>query len=142
MFVLAADALIKWRNMPRSGKKRKITSQRMHAEMEQKAGLIDQLAQFDDFKHTILPALIGHVKKGKTAPELRKIALSVIQAKQISNAIKAEKITDSIAACKDILDREEGRAIERKAIMHKHQDLPDDQLDALILSKMKDVSQT
>lgn len=139
---LAAHASVGCKTgMGRSGKSRRASSQRMHGEMAHKSGLMDELAEFEELKATIMPALIEHLKNGKSAGELRKMALAVIQAKQISNAITADKVGDSNAACKDIIDREEGRPIETKKITHRHQDLPDDQLDALILSKMKDVSE-
>jgi hypothetical protein len=48
----------------------------------------------------------------------------------------------ALSAIKDILDRTQGRAVERTTTTHKFEKLKDEELDALLKSRLKEVADT
>jgi len=97
---------------------------------------MDKLKAFDDFQENILPALQKDLRDGMGSEELRKKYASYVQAAQLTQAL-----TDPKAAGerKDVLDRLEGKATEKKEISHRLEKLPEEELDALLLSELEDV---
>lgn len=128
--------------MPRHNPKKQ-RSQHSHrvaeATHENMTRTLDELASFEDFKEKILPAIREDVASGMTATQLREKWSAYVQACQLTDSVTAEKASERIAARKDILDRTEGKAMERKESTHRFEKLEDDQLDALLKSKMKEV---
>lgn len=108
------------------------------AELKQHA-LHKALIEFDDFKTTILPAIQADVKAGLTDKQMREKYLALVQARQLTDALTNP---DAQAAVKDILDRTSGKATEKKEITHRLQNLPDNELDAVIKSMETDLIDT
>lgn len=104
------------------------------------AGQLDDLADYEDFKQEILPILRQDMSKGLSADELREKYKNYLVARQISIALTDDDSGKALAAAKDLIDRLEGKAVERKAIAHKFEQLPDDQVDAIIEQKLKELS--
>ena len=98
---------------------------------------MDELTAFEDFKETILPALQKAVREGVTADEIYQKFQSHAAARAVSIAMKEVDSSKALAAIKDILDRSGGKAAEKREITHKLERLPDEQLDALLLSKLQ-----
>lgn len=103
------------------------------------AGLIDALTQFEDFASKILPAIQKDVKSGLTAKEMREKYAAIVQARQITTAILADDEGRASVAAKDILDRAEGKATERKEVTHKYADLKDEELEAILRSEEEEL---
>ena len=101
---------------------------------------VDTIAEFEDFQANILPALRADLKAGLSADEIRKKWESVAAAKMVTLLARADSDSASVAAAKDIQDRVTGRPKERKEIEHRLGKLPDQELDAILLSEMEDVS--
>lgn len=99
---------------------------------------IDDLIAFEKFKEEVLPVLEKDISKGLTAEELVQKYHALAMARGISIAI-SPKSQDSVAlsAIKDILDRAMGKPKERSEITHKMKDVPEEQLNAVLLAKMK-----
>lgn len=98
--------------------------------------IAEALAEFQEFKETLLPALQGDVQSGMTAEEILKKYQAVAAAKMVS-LLNDRKV--GYAAAKELLDRTMGKAIERKAVRHQFEDLSEKEIDALIVSAMKEV---
>ena len=104
------------------------------------AGLLDALQKFEDFSTKILPALQKDLLSGMGAKELREKYAAIIQARQITTAILSQDEGRASVAAKDVLDRTEGKATERKEVTHKFADLPDEELDAIIRSEEEELA--
>lgn len=100
---------------------------------------IDKLAAFEEFSQDILPALRDAVKAGKGAKDIYAMAAAIAAAKVVSVAVKSTDEKNVLAAAKDILDRDMGKAKESVDITGKLEKLPEQDLDALLLSKLASV---
>jgi hypothetical protein len=98
--------------------------------------LIDQVSAFKEFQDSILPALMADLKNGATSEQLRAKAIAALEAKKISLAIREQDSMKALALIKDIQDRHEGKAKERTEVSHKFQNVKEDELDAIVLSKL------
>lgn len=98
------------------------------------ASLVDDLAEFEEFRGTILRTIRQDLKDGMTAEELRNKYAALVQARVITEAVSDESAR-ALTAAKDVLDRAHGKATEKKEITHRLQDLSDTELDALIMSE-------
>lgn len=99
--------------------------------------IIDQLELFQEFQKEVLPMLQKDIKSGLSSKDLRKKYQSLLTARILTIALTDADSGKALAAAKDLVDREEGRATERHEQTHKFSDLKDDQLNALLLSKLK-----
>lgn len=127
--------------MAKSGRKAKVDSERRaRREQDRKASLVDQLMEFENFKETILPAIQKDLSSGLTAQQLREKYLAMVQASVITTALVDRDGAKRISAGKDVLDRAEGKAKDRIETTHRLEKLPDEQLDSLLLSELKEVN--
>lgn len=99
---------------------------------------LDEREAYERFKEEVLPAIQKDLQKGFTAEELVQKYHALAMARNITIAINP-KSQDSVAlaASKDILDRALGKAKERSEVTHRMQDVPEEQLNAALLTKMK-----
>jgi hypothetical protein len=102
------------------------------------AAALDERAAFEDFKESLLPFLRDALKKGWTAEQIQNHPKlqSALMARQMSIALNDKDTSKALAAIKDIRDRTEGKARERLEVTSKLDRTPDEQLDALIKSKL------
>lgn len=97
---------------------------------------LDDLAAFDSFSQEILPWLRDALKGGLTKEEIQKHPKiqAALVARQVSMALTDKDSGKALAAIKDLRDRDEGRAVERKKIEHSMEQAPDEALDARLKS--------
>lgn len=123
--------------MPAKGKKaRGLRKFENGLEANKMARNLDALAEFEQFQADVLPALRKDLAAGMSAEALYKKYQSMAAARNITIAATSQNEGTALAAIKDILDRAGGKAKERSEVTHKMQNVPDDQLDALIMSKL------
>lgn len=103
------------------------------------AKTIAEIAAFEEFKGTILPDLQRDLKKGLSPAQIREKYMALLQARIISDALRTEDPTKALAVAKDLLDRVEGRATEKKEVTHKFKDMKDEELDAIIKSEIEEL---
>jgi len=125
--------------MPRPKRKKKTTNRPIQE--EKTISLIKQLEQFDWFQQTILPALRADLEAGVDASVLRDKYQSLVQAQMITTALVDPDAGKRIAASKDIIDRAEGKAKERKEVEHKLSRLDDEELNAVIKSQLDELEE-
>lgn len=102
-------------------------------------GHIDELNAFEEFKESVLPQLRADLRKGLSAEQIYKKYQHLAAARNVTIALTEADSSKALAAVRDILDRSQGKAKERQEVTHKLEKLPEDQLDALILSKAKEM---
>lgn len=100
------------------------------------AGDLDRLALFEEFEKDILPQLKADLRRGLSASEIYAKYASMAAARQVSIALTDPQSSVAQAAAKDILDRDQGKAKEKVEITGKLQKMSDDDLDALLMSKL------
>lgn len=110
-------------------------------EEDRMADLIDNLTDYEDFVHNVLPALRRDVETGMSTGDLRKKYASLIQARVITEALTNPDAGKALTAAADLLNRVEGKATERKEIKHSLADLPDKELDAILESELKELEE-
>jgi len=59
-----------------------------------------------------------------------------LQARQLAIALTSEDTNQAAQAAQKILDRQEGKAKEQQEVQHKFEQLPDEELDAVIQGKI------
>lgn len=112
----------------------------VHAEAKQ-SSLHKNIADYEEFVTTILPAFRKDVKSGMSAEELQKKYAALAAARMITIALTDTNASTASAASKDILDRAGGKATEKKEITHKFKDLSDAELDAVLASEEDDLKE-
>ena len=101
--------------------------------------LVQDLIDFEDFRDTVLPAIRRDISAGLTAKQLREKYASLVQARLLTEALSGDSKT-AITAAKDITDRQEGKATEKKEVMHKFDKMTDEELDAVLKSEQEDMA--
>lgn len=104
------------------------------------AQLCEQLDLFSQFQRDVLPELQDDLKRGMNAEQLAKKYSHLAMARMITVMLTESDNSKAVSAAKDVMDRGVGKAVERKKIEHSMADVDDEQLDALILSEIEDIS--
>lgn len=103
---------------------------------------LDQYREFEAFKETVLPSIQQDLYEGKlTASELYKKYEALAAARAISIAATEEDSGKAISAIKDILDRSQGRAVEKREVNHRFENLSDEELEALVMTEETDLKE-
>lgn len=100
---------------------------------------LDDLAEFEEFKQTTLKAIRKDIRNGKGAKELREKYAAIVQGRLISDALTTEDQKVAAAIGKDVIDRVEGKATEKKEVTHKFKDMKDAELDAILKSEIEEL---
>lgn len=103
--------------------------------MQQRAGIIDDIKAFEEFRQSILPALQKDIKAGLSNKQLREKYAAIAEARRITLIATSNNESAVNAAIKDLLDRTEGKPVEKKEIAHRLGKLTDAELDAMLLSE-------
>lgn len=104
---------------------------------ERTISALHQLEEFYKFREEILPVLRKSLAKGDSAESIYEKFQAYAAARAVSIAATETDSGRALAAIKDILDRSQGRAVERKELSHKLASVPEEQLDALIQTKLQ-----
>jgi hypothetical protein len=93
---------------------------------------LDALAEFQDFQDDVLKFLRRALAEGKSRDEIEKHpkVQALLAARQVTMALTEQDAGKALAAIKDLRDRTEGRAVERKEIRTRIEEAPDEALDA------------
>jgi flagellar biosynthesis chaperone FliJ len=103
---------------------------------DKQAGLIDDLAEFEQYRKEVLEGIRADRKAGMTAEQILEKYQGEVKLRQLTIALTGQD-KDSLAASKDLRDRAEGRAVERQEHTHRLENLPEEQLDSLIQSELE-----
>lgn len=119
----------------RGGKNRYKSGQE---EQDQAADALDAIAEFEDFRSTVLPKLQQKLKDGATPEELRKFAQSYLTARQITVALTSADESAALRAIDSLTHQNEGKPKERQEVEHKFGKMREEELDALLTARLKE----
>jgi hypothetical protein len=102
--------------------------------------LLDKLAAYEEFRANISPKLQRMLIEGASADEIIEETAGYAAARIATIAITETDSAKALAASKDLVDRARGKAVERKELSHKFDQLGDEALDALVISKLREAS--
>lgn len=106
--------------------------------LEQAVEAIDDLREFERFRQEVLPALRADLTERKlSAEQIYKKYSSMAAARGITIALTTEKPETALTAIRDILDRTQGKPVQRSESHHTFEELSDEELDAMVLSEME-----
>ena len=109
--------------------------------MEKTAEGMDLIADFEEFCAYLSPSIRRDLVKGMTEKQILEKYRPVAAARLASIAGTGKKEGVALAAAKDLLDRTAGKAVERKDVTHRLGQLPERELDALLLSEMEEMNE-
>ena len=98
------------------------------------AATVDDKAAIFSFAEKMMPVIRRAHEKGLTAEQVLE-SIESLAALRVATELASEGAT-GLAAAKDILDRRMGKAKETKEIAHRLGKLPEQELDALLVSKL------
>lgn len=101
---------------------------------------LDELAEFESFKTEILPKLRKAIKDNLSTKEITEMARAIATARVATIAAWSEDDKTALSAAKELLDRAEGKATEKKEITHKMANLKDEDLDALLITAINETT--
>lgn len=100
--------------------------------------LADKLAAVEDY-HANVPAELRRLLENRATPDdILQFAASLAAARLVTELASSHAGT-AMDAAKQILDRSQGKAIERIQQSHKFEKMDEQQIDALLISKLKEV---
>jgi hypothetical protein len=88
---------------------------------------------------SVLPEITLDVSKGMDTETLRKKYAPLLTAKQISIGLTSPRPNAALAAIKDVMDRAEGKPVETKEVRHKLEALSEEELEAVLRTKLQDL---
>lgn len=109
-----------------------------HQEEMKQVKLHQELSQFEEYQ-TILKSIRKDIKNGMTEKQLQQKYAPLAQARIISEMLTNENGAAALAAAKDLLDRVNGKATEKKEVSHRFADMSDTELDAVLKSEEADL---
>jgi hypothetical protein len=101
---------------------------------------IQNIRDFEEYRDEILPKIRKMLKDGRKAEEIMQFAQSYAAARIVSIALCEEDVAKAMVAAKDVIDRTQGKAKERTETTHKFEKLKDEELDALLASRLAEVA--
>lgn len=101
---------------------------------------IDRKREFEAFQEALPKELRQDILEGKTSKEITKKYANYVAARLVGIALQDQNPSRALSAIKEVLDRVEGKPTETKKISHQLEDLPDDELDAVILAQFEEVA--
>lgn len=101
-------------------------------------GLLDDLSTFEDMRRDLLPKLRKAVEGGASTKDILGTARAVAVARLASIAVLEADTKTALAAVKELLDRLEGRTVDKKEVTHAMAKLKDEELDALLITAVSE----
>lgn len=103
---------------------------------------MDELALFQQFKEELLPKLQEAIVGGKSAEDILEMSQKYAAAR-LGTIIATEVDSGrALSAIKEVLDRTLGKAVERKQVDHRLGKLPEEQIDALLITALEETTST
>jgi hypothetical protein len=102
---------------------------------------LEDFLEFDEFRNTIPKEVRRQILAGRSADEIMKHHAPLAAGRIVAIAATSEDPKMALAASKDIIDRSQGRATERKEITHRYEDLSDEELNSILMSEVEDIKE-
>lgn len=105
------------------------------------AKMVDDLDDFKEYKESLLPKLRQMVENQTPPEEILKTVQSMAAAK-LGTMIARTDSKQTLAAIIEVLNRTVGKPTEKVESVHKFEKLKDNELDALLESRLKEAADT
>lgn len=125
--------------MARKNRKRGYSGKSKTETQEKMARTVDTLADYEDYREKIAVWMRRDLQNGMSAKDIRKKYSAMVQARMTSIALTESDPGKAMAAGKDHLDREEGKAKETKELSHRLSDLPQEELASVLHSSLTEL---
>jgi hypothetical protein len=102
---------------------------------------IDELAEYEEFKASILPKLRRMIRDGKSAEDIYAFSQSVLAARAVTIGMSSEDEKTALTAIREVLDRGVGKAADKLEITSRYKNLSDEELSSLLSSQEKDLEE-
>lgn len=120
---------------PRSNPRAPVTD----AVERRQVGLIDELAEFEEYKSKLLPEIAKLVKGGAPSKDILERSKALAVARLALIAVNEADPKTALNAIKEVLDRTDGKVTDKREVTHAMQNLKDEELDALLIASSSDV---
>lgn len=107
---------------------------------ERVVDVIDQLADFEEYRSQLLPELAKLVKGGAPTKDILERGKALAVARLALIAVNDADPKTALNAIKEILDRTDGKVTEKREVTHAMANLKDEELDALVLTALEESS--
>lgn len=123
------------------GQKKNINKQlAVNPEEERMARIMTKLEGYEEWQKDVPALLKKAILEGKDASQLYEQFSSVAAVRVIQILMTEGDSGKALAAAKELLDRQYGRATEKKIVRHQFDDMPDDDLDAILISELEELT--
>lgn len=89
----------------------------------------------------MLPKLRALIASGAKTEEILEQGRALAAARLVTIAATDEDSGRALSAIKELLERKDGKVADKKQIEHKFTKMSDQELDALVLSRMSDADE-
>ena len=113
-------------------RKKSVFPREQNVREDEAAQMVDDLAEFEDFRATILADIRKDIKAGMKAAELFKKYEHMVAGRMLTTAICEPDVKTANDVGKNILDRSSGKPTEHISTTHKYESMTDQELDQLI----------
>lgn len=107
---------------------------------EELADLLDRKYFLEKMADEVLPEIQKLVATGASADSIYKKFSALAAARTITIALSDPDTGKAMSAIKEVMDRAQGKAVERKKLEHTLNDISDKELDALLKSEEAELS--
>lgn len=112
-------------------------SKAAHAMQEGQARSLDSLAEYAEFQQMFLPAIrAALLRPGASAEKIMAEFKPLVSARLVQLGLTGSE-TAALGAIRELFDRVEGKATQKMEHTHKLAKLPDQELDAVLASKLQ-----
>lgn len=119
-------------------------SKAAYAMQQGQARALDSLAEYDSFREMFLPEIRKALLEGLNSEQILAKFKPIMAARLVQiGAVGGE--TAALGAIKELIDRTDGKAVQKQELTHRLAKLPDNELDAVLatkLAKLKDIEVT
>lgn len=107
--------------------------------LNRQVATLDELSAFEEFRHELLPALQKDLRSGLTEKQIIEKYKAIAAARLVTHMASQADLGISLTATRDLLDRTLGKATERKDVTHRLSNLPEKEIDALLLTELEEL---
>ncbi len=104
-----------------------------------KSKVHEDLAEFEQYKADVLKSIRKDIRNKLSARQIREKYLAILQGRLITDALTTEDVKEATTIIKDVADRVEGKATEKKEVTHRFSGMSDKELDAILQSEEKEL---
>lgn len=111
-----------------------------NALQEAQARSLDDLAEYAEFRDMFLPAIRQALLKGLNSEQILKKFEPIVAARLVQLGVTGGE-SAALGAIKELMDRTQGKAVQKQEHTHKLAKLPEEELDAVLQSKLQKIGQ-